>query len=75
MQQITSRSTSAFGRCLLRNFDLEIDVGFAPWEGNSGEPVFLPDGLTGVGPIFRRENSRRGGELGSGDLATRSCRA
>jgi hypothetical protein len=52
------------------DFDLQVNVIFAPESRNSGEPVFLLDGFSRGRPVLRRKNPRDSGEFGSGDPAS-----
>lgn len=49
--------------------DLEVGVGVAPKEGDTGEPVFCVDCLADAGKLFRWQNADNSGEFGAGDFS------
>ncbi|SPE44082.1 hypothetical protein SBA7_290010 [Candidatus Sulfotelmatobacter sp. SbA7] len=52
--------------------DFQIDIFLAP-DGKAGSPVFSMNGFAGAGPVLGREDTGRGGKLGSGHFAAKGA--
>jgi len=50
--------------------DLDVGVGVAPQEGDTGEPVFGVDRLARAGKLFRSQDADGRGEFGASDFSS-----